>query len=262
MIPLLLALALLPGAGGPPAARPSAVLVISVDGLHPDALSRAPMPRLLEVAAKGQVTLLGRSTVPPKTLIAHTAMVTGLAPEASGKTDNDWEPGEATVEARTLFHAAREAGYRTGYLYSKEKLGYLASAAVDVHALAPDDGIARARRLLAEPGKAFVFLHVSGLEFAGMRAGWLSPDYLAKARAIDGALAPLLDEVEARGSYLVVVTSDHACHGLEHGTGHPEDGRRPVLLRSDLPGLQGQGPPPAITGLMPLVGAAMGASAR
>lgn len=94
------------------------------------------------------------------------------------------------------------------------------------------------------------------------RAGWHSPDYLAKARAIDAALAPLLDEVEARGSYLLVVTSDHAGHGPELGTGHPEDGRRPVLLRSDVPGLlQGRGPPPGITGLMPLVGAAMGASA-
>ncbi len=42
----------------------------------------------------GTYTLNGRSTDPPKTLIAHTAMFTGLSPEESGKVDNDWTPGE------------------------------------------------------------------------------------------------------------------------------------------------------------------------
>ena len=118
-----------PAAGRPP---PTAVLVVSVDGLHPDAIAAAPMATVLRVARAGQSTLLGRSTTPPKTLIAHTAMLTGLAPEASGKTDNDWEPGEPTVEARTLFHLAKAAGYRTAYFYSKEKLGYLVSPAIDL----------------------------------------------------------------------------------------------------------------------------------
>jgi predicted AlkP superfamily pyrophosphatase or phosphodiesterase len=260
--PLLLALALVAAPGGR-AAPPAAVLIVSVDALHPEALARAPMARVLRAAQGGQSTLLGRSTSPPKTLVAHTAMLTGLAPEASGKTDNDWEPGEPTVEARTLFDVAKEAGYRTAYFYSKEKLGYLASPAVDVHALAPGDGAARAGRFLSGPGPAFVVLHVSGLEYAGMKSGWLSPVYLAEARAIDGALAPLLDALEARGRYLLVVTSDHAGHATAHGTAHPDDGRRPVVLRSDVPGLLPErGPPPGITELMPLVAGALRGAAR
>lgn len=264
MSPLLLAAALaLAAAPGGRTAPPATVLVVSVDALHPAALAQAPMARMLRVAQGGQATLLGRSTMPPKTLIAHTAMLTGLAPAASGKTDNDWEPGEPKVEVRTLFHAAKAAGYRTAFFYSKEKLGYLVSGAVDVHALAPEDGVERAGRFLAGRGPAFAFLHVSGLEYAGMRSGWLSAPYLAEARAIDAALAPLLDAVEARGDYLVVITSDHAGHGTEHGTDHPEDGRRPVVLRSDVPGLPGVAEPPlGITELMPLVARAMGRPAR
>jgi predicted AlkP superfamily pyrophosphatase or phosphodiesterase len=174
---------------------------------------------------RGQGTLEGRSTVPPKTLIAHTALLTGMAPEVSGKTDNEWEPGEATVEVRTVFHAARAAGYRTAFLYSKPKLGYLVSTSVDVQALAPDDGVQRVRQLMAVRGRIFAVLHLSGLEHAGMRSGWLSPDYLAKARAIDAALAPLLDAVEARGRFLVAAPNVFAELRASPHVDRPEDGR-------------------------------------
>lgn len=259
----LVAAALASAGPGARAPGPTSVLLVSVDGLHPDAIAAAPMARALREVRRGQSTLLGRSTAPPKTLIAHTAMLTGMAPEESGKVDNDWEPGEPTVAVRTIFHLAKAAGYRTAYFYSKEKLGYLASPAVDVHALAPEDGIARAGRFLAGAGPAFVFLHVSGLEYAGMQSGWLSAPYLAKAREIDGALSPLLDGLEARGSFLLVLTSDHAGHGTEHGTSDPEDGRRPVVLRSDVRSFREvEGRPQHVTELMAIVAAALGPRAR
>jgi hypothetical protein len=149
------------------------------------------------------------------------------------------------------------------FFYSKEKLGYLVSPAVDVHALAPDGGVARARQLLATERRAFVFLHVSGLEFVGMRSGWLSQEYLGEARSIAAALGPLLDEVTRRGSFLVVITSDHAGHGLEHGTDHPDDARLPLVLRSDtrrFPEIQGK--PFEITGLLPILSSVMAGPRR
>lgn len=241
-------------AAGLVAAPPDRVALISIDALHPSALTAKTMPNVARWARLGRLTLDGRSTKPPKTLIAHTAMLTGLAPEKSGKTDNGWEEGEPTVRFPTLLDDARAAGYRTAFFYSKEKLGYLAGPGVQLHALAPDDGVARGRAFLEEEGRAFLFLHVSGLEYAGMESGWLSADYLAEAAAIDRALGPLLDELEKRGSYLVVITSDHAGHAKEHGTNHPEDGRRPLALRSDrvpLPVLGGKAR--EITGLRPLL---------
>jgi predicted AlkP superfamily pyrophosphatase or phosphodiesterase len=243
-------------AAGPPA--PAAVLVVSIDALHPDVLLGDTMPNVRRTMARGQYTLLGRSTKPPKTLIAHTAMVTGLPPERSGKTDNAWSGGQPTVTVRTVFHVAKEAGYRTAFLYSKEKLGYLVSPAVDVHALAPEDGVARVRSFLGKERPAFAFLHVSGLEFVGMDSGWLSPEYLSEARSIDAALGPLLDEVARRGNFLVVITSDHAGHGLEHGTDHPDDARLPLVLHSDrrrFPGVEAK--PFEVTSLMPILSSVM-----
>jgi predicted AlkP superfamily pyrophosphatase or phosphodiesterase len=74
------------------------VLIVSIDALHPDALSQADAPALQGLMQSGSYTLSGRSVDPPKTLIAHTAMFTGLAPEVSGKRDNDWRPGEPQVQ--------------------------------------------------------------------------------------------------------------------------------------------------------------------
>lgn len=237
-----------------PPRPPERVVIVSIDALHPAALTATVMPNVERRARLGKVVLDGRSTKPPKTLIAHTAMLTGLSPERSGKTDNGWEAGEPTVRFPTILDDARAAGYRTAFFYAKEKLGYLVGPGAQLHALAPDDGIARGRAFLAEEGRAFLLLHVSGLEYAGMESGWLSADYLAEATAIDRALGPLLDELERRGSYLVVITSDHAGHAKEHGTAHPEDARRPLAVRSDcvlVPDLRGR--LRAITELRPLL---------
>lgn len=245
-------------AAAAPQARPERVVLVSIDALHPSALTAAAMPNVARLARLGRVTLDGHSTQPPKTLVAHTAMLTGLTPARSGKTDNAWEEGEPTVAFPTVLDDARGAGCRTAFYYSKEKLGFLVTRGAERHALAPDDGVERARAFLAGPGRAFLVLHLSGLEYVGLESGWLSAPYLAKAAELDRSLAPLIADLERRGSYFLVITSDHAGHGLEHGTEHPEDGRLPLVIRSDrgpLPDLQGK--PYEITGLRAILAPAL-----
>lgn len=210
------------------------VLVISIDALHPSALSGNSSPALYALMKRGSYTLDGRSVHPPKTLIAHTAMLTGLSPEENGKKDNDWKPGTARVVAHTIFHDAKRRGYSTAYYYAKSKLGYLISDAIDEHGLAPDDGVDRARSFFRNNGKRFVFLHVSGLEYEGSEYGWLSAEYLAELTSIDRALGPLFEDVRKRGRYLLIVTSDHAGHDKLHGTDHPDDYRLPLIVVSDI----------------------------
>lgn len=209
------------------------VLIVSIDALHPDALSEKTSPMLHALMQSGRYTLAGRSVNPPKTLVAHTSMMTGLTPEESGKKDNDWKPGMPQVARATLFDDARQRGFRTAYFYAKQKLGYLITDAVDEHALAREDGMAMARTFFSKGGKRFVFLHMSGLEDAGTDSGWLSPEYLEELADIDLALAPLLAEVGKRGAYLIVVTSDHAGHDRQHGTSHPDDFKLPLIISAD-----------------------------
>jgi predicted AlkP superfamily pyrophosphatase or phosphodiesterase len=211
------------------------VLIVSIDALHPAALGEQTSPALHRLMRSGHYTLEGRSVTPPLTLIAHTAMMTGLSPKESGKQDNDWKPGMAQVSRETLLDVAGQHGFQTAFFYAKQKLGYLISPAVVEHALARDDGIDRARVFFGKPGRSFVFLHVSGLEDAGAESGWLSRDYFDELTHIDQTLAPLFTQVSQRGAYLIIVTSDHAGHDRQHGTGHADDFRMPVIMAANRP---------------------------
>lgn len=210
------------------------VLVVSIDALHPAALDEKTTPNLQAMMRPGHYTLEGRSVDPPKTLIAHTAMLTGLPPSQNGKQDNDWNPTAPRVVNQTLFDDAKRRGYRTAFYYAKPKLGYLVSRSVDEHGLAPDDGIDKVRTFLREGGRRMAFLHVSGLEYAGADSGWLSPAYLEELTCIDTALAPLFEMVRKRGRYAIVVTSDHAGHERQHGTQDPEDFKLPLIVATNL----------------------------
>ncbi|MBU3910186.1 MAG: alkaline phosphatase family protein [Gammaproteobacteria bacterium] len=225
----LLFLGLLLGAAAYARAADS-VLVVSIDALHPAALNAKTSPTLHALMQAGRFTLNGRSTEPPKTLIAHAAMLTGLPPAQNGKRDNDWQPGEPQVAKPTLFDDARQAGYRTAYYFSKPKLGYLVNAAVDEYGLEPEEGIAMVRAYFQGEGRRFAFLHLSGLEWAGGDFGWLSQEYLDELTTIDASLAPLFDDLRQRGSFVIVVTSDHAGHAQLHGTNHPEDYKLPLIV--------------------------------
>lgn len=211
------------------------VLLVSIDALHPAALRADVTPALESLKRPGQFTLEGRSVKPPQTLIAHTAMLTGLDPGQSGKKDNNWKPGQPQVTHETLLDRAKQQGFDTAYFYAKQKLGYLVTPSISSHALARDDGVERAQAFLRQPGRRFVFLHLSGLDDVGPDSGWLSNDYLEELRYIDHSLAPLLTQVQQRGRYLIVVTSDHAGHERLHGTSHPQDLRLPVLVQASRP---------------------------
>jgi len=209
------------------------VVIISIDALHPDALQQAKIPTLSKLMRSGSYTLDGNSTEPPKTLIAHTAMFTGLAPGESGKVDNNWIPGEATVQKPTIFDSVQRNGFKTGYFYSKEKLGYLVNNAVDVHEWSRDNAIDSAGAFIKTPGRHFVFLHVSGLDKVGPEYGWLSSAYIEELSYIDDYLSSLVELISVEKNYLIIITSDHAGHEKIHGSDHLQDYRLPLIVCSD-----------------------------
>jgi predicted AlkP superfamily pyrophosphatase or phosphodiesterase len=211
----------------------SNVLIVSIDALHPDALSAKTSPVIYRQMISGAYTLSGTSTDPPLTLISHTAMFTGFGPAESGKSNNNWQPGEPMVAKNTIFNVASSYGFLTGYYYSKEKLGFLVNPAVNDHRFTKDNAVDIAHAFIQKTGNHFVFLHVSGLDEVGPVKGWLSQEYLEELSFIDDMIGPLVDFVRQKGDYLIIITSDHAGHGTVHGSNHPDDFKLPFVIVSD-----------------------------
>jgi arylsulfatase A-like enzyme len=86
---IVFALALAIGLAAQTARRPDAtVLVIVVDGLRPDFITPAQMPRLLQLAGRGIVFTAHHSVFPTVTRLNGASFVTGAYPETHGLLGN------------------------------------------------------------------------------------------------------------------------------------------------------------------------------
>ncbi|MFQ5859191.1 MAG: alkaline phosphatase family protein [Anaerolineae bacterium] len=65
------------------------VLIISVDGLRPDALSESVSPNIVALAQAGAYTGKAQTVLPAVTLVSHASMLSGVSPARHGLTWND-----------------------------------------------------------------------------------------------------------------------------------------------------------------------------
>ena len=143
-LPLLLALlaacADVPVSGGvtPELARPALtpppgpakakwVVVISVDGLRPDAIEAAPAPALLGMMKQGASCDKAETIRPSITLPSHTAMLSGLDYQRHGISWNNYRAGH--FGHPSVFTVTTQAGKQAAMFFSKDKFNYLAHPA-------------------------------------------------------------------------------------------------------------------------------------
>lgn len=246
----LLACWLLLAAGVAMAADEAArhVVIVTIDGLRPDAISDVHTPRLARLMREGASSRGARTTEPPLTLPSHFSMVTGQSPARHGILRNSTLSREPA--GTTLFTAVHAAGRRTGLYVGKHKLVALAPRrSADVVA-APGKrdsdweagaGARLAARFAADfPRERFAlsFLHLREPDGAGHDAGWMSPQYLAAVAEADRALAVVLRAIEeSRLPTTVFLTSDHGGEGTDHWTHGALDWTVPWLCAG--PGIEG-----------------------
>jgi predicted AlkP superfamily pyrophosphatase or phosphodiesterase len=113
-----------------PAAAGRAVLLISIDGLHPDNVTQADryglkIPTLRRLLREGASATAVRGVLPTVTYPSHTTMLTGVWPVKHGIPANVpfdplnrnlgvWYWYAEDIKAPTLWDAARAAGYVVG----------------------------------------------------------------------------------------------------------------------------------------------------
>lgn len=205
------------------------VLLVSIDGLRPDAIFKAPAPTLLRLASDGAFSWEAQTIKPSMTLPSHASMVSGYPFEAHGIGWNDWRPGYVRVP--TVFAAVKQAGYRTVMVVGKDKMQQLAiPGTVDTYVYAGDgdDDVAANAVIEIARGFDFMFVHLPLVDLAGHAYTWMSKQYLAQVAATDAAVGRILAALPAGTT--VIVTADHGGKGYIHVNELAEDYTIPWII--------------------------------
>lgn len=218
-----------------PAATPTQVLAISVDGLNTDAIERLGTdgaPTFHRLLTEGAGTLNARTELEQTvTLPNHTSMMTGRRIDASrgghGVTWDHHRPGSTVQKAAghgvaSVFTKVHAAGGSTALYSTKSKFGLFDRSwpsGIDTYRVRENQRrlVALARADLTDGAPTFTFLHVSLPDRFGHEYGGMSEQYLAAVQRTDTQLGTVVRAL-AGSDVVVVLTADH---GFATGsTGH------------------------------------------
>lgn len=212
------------------------IVVVSVDGLRPDAIATYEPPTLERLLREGSFTLSASTIHPSKTLPSHTSMLTGQGPELHGVLWNNVATAAAdSIDLPNIFSVARAHGYTTAAFFSKAKFQPLQLEGTLDYSQAPGGLFGRwssqrtitdVARYLQTARPNVLFVHLTDPDAAGHRAGWMTEDYGRAVLAADRALGRLIGASERAygpGNFSLIVTADHGGHGTGHGSSDPRD---------------------------------------
>lgn len=220
--------------------RSEHVVIISLDGLRPDAIEKFGAKTLQRLMREGTYTLNARTILPSKTLPSHTSMLTGVDADQHGITWNTEEvDAHGHVDVPTVFGLAKERGFRTAAFFSKTKFHHLEAPNTIDYVRSPKGGMLDPMWLApytvslveeyletADRSPNLMFVHIGEPDYAGHLYGWMSSMYRKAVRQADDAVAEVLADATKRfgaGNFTVIVTADHGGHGRNHGSSDPRD---------------------------------------
>jgi hypothetical protein len=117
-----------------PAPLARRVLILSIDGLRPDAIPLAPMLNLKALMQNGAYSLFAQTIHPSATLPAHVSMLSGQCPDKHGVDWNDYLPEKGYAQVTDIFDLAHEAGMMTVMYVGKRKMSHITEPeSVDIY---------------------------------------------------------------------------------------------------------------------------------
>ena len=210
------------------------VLLISVDGMRPDALTKCELAK--KYIKKSTYTMAESSVMPSVTLPCHMSMFHSVTPARHGTTTNVHMPQVRPVNG--LCEVLRAAKKKSAFFYNWEQLRDLSQPGMLTYSyfvrggdfgydVANNEVTDRAIEYLAKNPTDFTFLYLGYLDEAGHAHGWMSDGYYEALenswQNIDKIVNTLPED------YVVIVTADHGGHERCHGTDLPEDMTIPFI---------------------------------
>ncbi len=217
------------------------VLIVSFDGLRPDAIAAANMANVMSLMQSGAYTLGAQTIMPSLTLPAHASMLVGTCPAKHIVRWNEYVPQNGFALGTDIFDLAQAAGMQTAMVVGKEKLRQITEPTstdyfefVDKTDKIKDTStVERLAINQIQQGFNLLFVHFPEGDLAGHEYGWMSREQLSTYGRDDTLFGLLLQALKNNGLYertLIIVTSDHGGHDTTHGTDSPEDMTIPWII--------------------------------
>lgn len=230
-----------PTATSTPAPNISRVLIVSFDGLRPDAIAQAKMVNVMSLMQTGAYTLTAQTIMPSITLPSHSSMLVGTCPAKHIVRWNEYIPSNGYALGTDIFDLAHAVGMRTVMVVGKEKLQQITEpASLDFFAFVDNTdkiedpySIAQLANKQISQGFSLMFVHFPNGDLAGHDYGWMSRKQLEAYADDDVSFGYILETLKNQAMYegtLIIVTSDHGGHDSTHGIDIPEDMTIPWIV--------------------------------
>lgn len=214
------------------------VILISIDGVRPDALTNSKY--LDKLKAISAYSLKGKTAFPPVTLPCHVSMFHGVEPSRHGTTTNIYAPQVRPING--LCEVLSMAGKTCASFFSWNELRDLTKPASLIkcdYVSGEHYGFEYANEYVMKSSIAylkenpvdFAFVYFGFPDEAGHQIGWMSEKYFY---AIEHSLSCVFEVINALSSeYDIIITSDHGGHDRGHGDNIPEDMTIPLFIISE-----------------------------
>ncbi len=208
------------------------VIIVSVDGLRPDAISAQTSPVIETLKKNGVWASHAQTIMPSLTLPSHASMLTGRSVEKHQVTWNDYdETRKNFLKMPTCLEVANGQGLSAAMFVGKEKFKHLQSTNGGVYFSWPASEATQITEavLAYESQKGLpnlTFIHYPDTDIAGHRYGWMSPEYFSALSKIDSSLsgiAALVQKKNYQENTVIILTADHGGKDKTHGRDIPED---------------------------------------
>jgi hypothetical protein len=222
----------------------SRVIVVVLDGLRPDAITRFALPHLGALLDTTAHTLAGRTVEPSTTASALTSLFTGVAPSIHGiRDEHGFLPSlgkRLTLLPKVLAaHRLPMRGYMRALPFGFRAIGSTIAARLGVRArFAGHDAagiLEAARRDLSTTPRGVLYLHWPDADLAGHAHGWMTSGYARATERLDHAVGQLVAEtgVLEDPSSAIIFLADHGGGGAvttDHDSAHPHDLTIPIII--------------------------------
>lgn len=215
--------------------NPNKVLLVSIDGMRPDAIANTEYGKYLET--ESAYSLSARTVYPSVTLPCHMSMFHSVEPNEHGVVENFYTPSENLGYG--IAEALSVSQKKTAIFFNWQPIDNVVKPDPNVYSKFIDpsqigweqankDTVDACIGYLENNSPDFTFLYLGFLDEWGHAHGWLSNEYYY---ALNKSLE-LVDQVidSLPSNYTVIITTDHGGHDYTHGTEMVEDMTIPMFV--------------------------------